>query len=371
MDARTVFAINGVTVDLGNEMLRDGSGKPIALRPQCFAVLRRLVASADTLVTKDELVAAVWPGIAVTDDSLVQCIHEIRRALNDDGHVHLKTVPKRGYRLVLPLEAQTAVDAEIARPASRRGSKSRISIPAGMIALSVAAAFVWSLAAGPTTTDTVRDSSPAIAVLPFDNIGDDPNESYFADGITEDLITDLSKIPGVFVIARNSVWGYKGESASPRTIARELGVRYVLDGSVRREGDRVRINAQLIDTLSGRHLWADRYDGAVGDVFALQDQVIANIVSALAVKLPADNATASDFVETGNPHAYDALLLGMERLRLDTHEDTLVAISHFERAAELDPDYGRAYAALAAAQLRIILSGWSTADARRGARDPS
>ena len=229
----------------------------------------------------------------------------------------------------------------------------------------MAAACVWLFAGDPSATDASHNSSTAIAVLPFDNIGDDPKQSYFADGITEDLITDLSRFPGVFVIARNSVWDYKGKSVSTKIVARELGVRYVLDGSVRREGDRVRINAQLIDTVNDHHVWADRYDGAVGDVFALQDQVIANIVSALAVKLPGDGATAADRGETRNPQAYDALLLGMERLHLDTDEDTLIAISHFERAAELDPDYGRAYAALAAAQLRIVLSGWSTADWRR------
>ena len=124
---------------------------------------------------------------------------------------------------------------------------------------------------------------PSIAVLPFDNLSDDPEQGYFADGMTEDLITDLSKISGIFVIARNSSWTYKGKPTKVQRIAEELGVRYVLEGSVRREGDQVRINAQLIDAIGGQHLWADRYDGQVGDVFALQDKVIQRIVTALAV----------------------------------------------------------------------------------------
>jgi TolB-like protein/DNA-binding winged helix-turn-helix (wHTH) protein/rhodanese-related sulfurtransferase len=360
MDVRTTFAINGVTIDLGNESLRDSSRKPVALRAQSFAVLRQLLARAGSLVTKDELVAAVWPGIAVTDDSLVQCIHEIRRALNDDGHLNLRTVPKRGYLLVLPAEPEATPGVETAPAALPKTGWLRIAIPLGATALATAAVLAWFLlSANPTFTDGGQKSS-AIAVLPFDAIGGDPRQSYFADGITEDLITDLSRIPGVFVIARNSVWGYKGKSASPATVASELGVRYVLDGSVRREGESVRINAQLIDALSGHHVWAERYDGLVGDVFGLQDKLIASIVAALAVKLPSRDA--ADTVETQNPGAYDALLLGMERLHLDTDEDALIAASHFERAIDLDPEYGRAYAALAAAQLRIVLSGWSTTD---------
>ena len=126
---------------------------------------------------------------------------------------------------------------------------------------------------------------PSVAVLPFDNLGGDPQQVYFADGMTEDLITDLSKLSGIFVIARNSVWPYKDKPTKPQQVAEDLGVRYVLEGSVRREGDQVRINAQLIDAIGGHHLWADRYDGALSDIFALQDKVIGQIVSALAVEL--------------------------------------------------------------------------------------
>jgi TolB-like protein/class 3 adenylate cyclase/rhodanese-related sulfurtransferase/tetratricopeptide (TPR) repeat protein len=199
---------------------------------------------------------------------------------------------------------------------------------------------------------------PSIVVLPFENMSADPEQGYFADGMTEDLITDLSKLSGIFVIARNSSWTYKGKSTKPQQVAEELGVRYVLEGSVQRQGDRVRINAQLIDAIGGHHLWADRYDGTLSDVFALQDKVIGQIVAAMAVKLTTGERVEAGETETDNPQAYDALLQGWDHLRQDNEEETLKAVALFEKAIELDPDYSRAYASLAAANWRISLSFW-------------
>jgi TolB-like protein/class 3 adenylate cyclase/rhodanese-related sulfurtransferase/Flp pilus assembly protein TadD len=202
---------------------------------------------------------------------------------------------------------------------------------------------------------------PSIAILPFDNLSSDPQQGYFADGITDDLITDLSKLSGIFVIARNSSSTYKGKPTKVQQVAEDLGVRYVLEGSVQREGDQVRINAQLIDAIGGQHLWANRYDGAMKDVFALQDQVITQIVGALAVKLTSNESATMSQGETNNPEAYDALLQGWDHLHNDNQDETLKAITLFEKAIRLDPDYGRAYAALAAANLRIVLSDWEAA----------
>ena len=198
-------------------------------------------------------------------------------------------------------------------------------------------------------------------MLPFADLGGKPEEVYFADGITEDLITDLAQIRGIFVIARNSVWGYRGEAAVDiPEVSDRLGVRYILEGSVRRQGDLVRINAQLVDGHDGHHLWADRYDGSLADVFALQDRVIAHIVAALAVTLPNPGTASVGEGGTSNPLAYDTLLRGRDALRRDTETDTLAAIALFEKATALDPDYGRAYASLAAAQWRVVLSFWSS-----------
>ena len=202
---------------------------------------------------------------------------------------------------------------------------------------------------------------PSIAVLPFDNLSGDPEQGYFADGMTEDLITDLSNLSGIFVIARNSSWAYKDKPTKVQQVAEDLGVRYVLEGSVRRDGDAIRINAQLIDALNGHHVWAERYDGSASDVFALQDKVIRQIVAALAVNLTSEETAQVADAETDVPRAYDAFLQGWNHFRTETTDDNTKAIAFFEQAVELDPGYGRAYAALAAAYWRIVTSGWQSA----------
>jgi TolB-like protein/Flp pilus assembly protein TadD/rhodanese-related sulfurtransferase len=199
---------------------------------------------------------------------------------------------------------------------------------------------------------------PSLAVLPFDNLGGSSENGYFADGMTDDIITDLSKLSGILVVARNSSWTYKGKSVNVKQVAKELGVRYVLEGSVRREGDSVRINARLVDALGGQHLWAERYDGSIRDVFALQDKVIGQIVAALAVSLTHDEQTRVGLVETRNPQAYDAVLRGWAHYRQGSEDETNKAIALFEQAIALDPEYGRAHAAVAAASWRIVQSYW-------------
>jgi TolB-like protein/Flp pilus assembly protein TadD len=199
---------------------------------------------------------------------------------------------------------------------------------------------------------------PSIAVLPFTNMSEDPEQEYFVDGMTDDLITDLSKISGLFVIARNSVFAYKGKTLKVEQIGRELGVRYLLEGSVRKVGDRVRINAQLIDATTGAHLWAERYDGNLEDVFSLQDKITRKIVSALAVKLTGGEQEVVARTGTDNVAAYDAFLKGWEHYRRFTEEDFQKAASYLEKAIKLDPNYGRACAALALVYWEGALLGW-------------
>jgi adenylate cyclase len=280
---------------------------------------------------------------------------------------------------IAPSQGETAPRAEPTRAGLPLPSKPSIAVPPFMDArrrwrLSfLAAAALVALVAGigawlhlrPGETAAVAHMAlplpdkPSIAVLPFDNLSADPEQGYFVDGMTEDLITDLSKLSGIFVIARNSSWTYKGKQ--PQKVAEDLGVRYVLEGSVQRHGDQVRINAQLIDAIGGQHLWAERYDGTMSDVFGLQDRVIRQIVGSLAVEFTATERLRAAEVETGNPAAYDALLRGWDHLRQDREDETLKAIASFEKAIELDQGYGRAYAALAAANLRIVVSFWGAA----------
>ncbi len=188
---------------------------------------------------------------------------------------------------------------------------------------------------------------PSIAVLPFVNMSEDPKQDYFSDGMTEDLITDLSKISGLMVIARNSTFTYKGKQVKIEQIAKELGVRYVLEGSVRRAGNEIRINAQLIDALGGQHLWAERYDGKIDKIFSLQDQITHKIVSALELKLTKREKDLVLQRGTKNVAAYDSFLKGWGHYLRFTPADIEEAIPSFRKAIDLDPDYARAYAALA------------------------
>jgi adenylate cyclase len=200
---------------------------------------------------------------------------------------------------------------------------------------------------------------PSIAVLPFTNMSGDPAQDYFADGITEDLTTDLSRIFGLFVVARNSSFAYKGRSVDLRTVSQELGVRYVLEGSVRRVGDQIRINAQLIDGNSGGHLWAERFDGTMANVFALQDDVNRKIVAALEVSLTAADEKRLVQPETTSPEAYDLLLRGFEQLNRFSRDSIAEARGLFTRAATLDPNYARAYANIAQTYAVEVNRNWA------------
>ncbi len=202
---------------------------------------------------------------------------------------------------------------------------------------------------------------PSIAVLPFDNMSGSAEQEYFADGMTEDLITDLAKISGLLVIARNSTFAYKGQSPDVREVARELGVRYVVEGSVRKAGGRIRINAQLIDAETGTHLWAERYDREATDVFDLQDEVRARIVTALRVKLtPAEEDRLARQL-TDNAEAYDYYIRGLRQESFFTQEGNLESRRMFERAIELDPAFATAYGRLATAHSLAAENGWSPA----------
>jgi TolB-like protein/Tfp pilus assembly protein PilF len=200
---------------------------------------------------------------------------------------------------------------------------------------------------------------PSIAVLPFENMSGDPEQAYFSDGIAEDVITDLSKISGLFVIARNSAFVYRGKAVEIRRVASELGVRYVLEGSVRKAGNRVRVTAQLIDGLSGGHLWGERYDRDLTDIFAVQDEVTQHIVSALSLKLTRDERQRLARKGTENLEAYDCYLKGRELHWQITRESMAQAKPMFERAIALDPGFAAAYANLARCLNIEYLNGWS------------
>jgi TolB-like protein/class 3 adenylate cyclase len=297
-------------------------------------------------------------GICVRRTVRNQVRDKLPYGFEDMGAVEVKNIarPIRAFRVLTePGVAATA------------GKRARFRLkPAIAAAAVVAVVAVGAIAwLQPWAPDLERPSTeratgqPSIAVLPFNNLSGDPAQDYFSDGITDDLVTDLSRISGLFVIASSTTFTYKGKPVNVQQVGRDLGVRYVLEGSVRRVGDRVRINAQLIDAASGHHLWADRYDRQLTDVFALQDEVTQKIVTALAVKLTAAEAEQVRQAAKVNPEAHDLFLRGQERLRRYTREANLEARDYFERVVVLDPEFARAYASIALSLTLEIFSGWT------------
>ena len=264
--------------------------------------------------------------------------------------------PVRAYRVVFdPQAAQHAAAQALPVTGNRRRSIGLAALALLIVAGSTVAVWRYSVqhesapakVVGSPTPALQLPDKPSIAVLPFVNMSGDKEQEYFSDGITEDLITALSKLSGLFVIARNSVFTYKGRAVKPKQISRELGVRYLLEGSVRKAGNRVRITAQLIDATKGYHLWAENYDGELKDIFALQDDITRQIVAALAPKLAAGEQSGSKRQETNSIEAYDLVLRGIALYFQFRKESHAMARQMFERAIALDPNYARAYVSVA------------------------
>ena len=261
--------------------------------------------------------------------------------------------------------ATPATDSAARRPARRRAwaaaAGAGLLIVAGIVAWPRLQPPAESPAATPRVPVPAVAGKPSIAVLPFDNMSGGADKEYFADGMTEDLITDLSKVAGLLVIARNSTFQYKGKARDVRDIGKALNARYVLEGSVRRSGETVRVNAQLIDAASGAHVWADRYDGELKDVFTLQDAIARNVAKALSVELTKDERERVAKRGTGNVLAYDTVLKGWEHYQRQTPDEFRAAIAEFKKATEIDPGYGRAWAALATIHWEIYTRYWGPA----------
>ena len=305
-------------------------------------------------------------GVCVSGSAYEQIKNKLSLGAEYLGKHEVKNIsePIRVYRLVL--------EPGMERPsAARRARPGWIAFGAvGLVAVGLGGAALWkfSIPSVPPVTAPTRTGNlelpdiPSIAVLPFDNMSGDPEQEYFSDGITEDLTTGLSKVSGLFVIARNSAFAYKGKSMKIETVGRELGVRFVLEGSVRKVGDRVRITAQLIDVSTGYHLWAERYDRELEEIFSLQDEVTQRIVTALAVQLTDDETGRVARTHTVSTEAYEYTLRGMEYRNRKTHSANELSREMFRKAVELDPEYAEAYSGLAHAYLMDWIFGWDRSE---------
>ncbi|MET3597096.1 class 3 adenylate cyclase/TolB-like protein/Flp pilus assembly protein TadD [Mesorhizobium shonense] len=326
-------------------------------------------------------------GICVSGKVAKEVERKLAFTFESMGEQRVKNItePVRAYRVLLdPAAAAKTLHAR------RQPRAWRFPVAAGVLVLALGLAVAWwqpwerpAQLAVPTVSEAA-DTRPSLVVLPFDNLSDDKEQEYLANGFTEDLTTALARVPGLFVFSPNAASAYKDKDPKPAEIAAALGVRYLLKGSIRRVGDDMRINAQLIDGSTSRHLWAERFDGRWADVFALQDRVVSSIAGALQLRL-VSGAPATRAGGTGNPEAYEAYLKGMDIYnRINTPEEFAQAVKYFQQAVQLDPDFGAAYAQLAWAYwdadvARVVVMGLTT-DLAQGkiyetleaaARDPS
>ena len=301
------------------------------VEPQVFDILSYLIRNRERVVSRDELIAAIWAGRIVSEFALTTRINAARSAIGDNGQEQrlIKTFPRKGVRFVgIVHEQQSQVGQRGAETEEAQGT---LTLP----------------------------DRPSIAVLPFANMSEDPEQDYFADGMTEEVITALSRCTWLFVIARNSSFTYKGKTVDVRQVGRELGVRYVLEGSIRRVGGRVRLFGQLIDASSGGHIWADRYEGDMSDVFELQDRLTESVVAAIEPELQTAEIQRLKRKPAANLDAYD-LLLRAQQLEYECTEESLTAaLGCLKDALAIDPAYAPAMALAAYCYAGGSIQGWS------------
>lgn len=358
-------------LDSGRGCLLAG-GQEVPLRPKTFTVLEFLVGHPGRLIPKDELISAVWPHGAVTDDALVQSVSELRRALGDEGAQIIKTVPRRGYRFDADVTAVSGHTLSEDRTPSAPPRPLRravfISAAAAVIVIAVAwAGWTWlhfdgAAAREPPAARIDTHAKPAIAVLPFRNPGGDETREYFADGLTQDLINALGRFSSLTVMSWNAVLPYKNSPANPEHIARVLNARYQVEGTVQEMQNRVRVTAQVVDP-EGRVLWSSRFDEAAGNLFDLQDKLTDEITAALAIRVTQFEQQRALAKRPGNLEAYDYVLRARPALRRPTRATIAAARVMLKRAMELDPSYAEAYSALAETYHIAVSMGWAESPA--------
>jgi TolB-like protein/Tfp pilus assembly protein PilF len=326
------FAFSDHTLDTDRRELRRAS-EAVSVEPQVFDLLVYLVCNRDRVVSKYDLIASVWQGRIVSESTLTSRINAARTAVGDNGKDQklIRTVARKGLRFIGDVhEGPTAVDPA---PASARPDD--------------------------TALRPLLSDRPAIAVLPFTNMSGDPEQDYFSDGISEDIITALSRLRWFLVMSRNSSFVYKGKAVHIRQVAEELGVGYVVEGSVRKSGEQVRITAQLNDVTTGSHIWAEHYDRNLTDVFAVQDDITESIVAAIEPQLYAAENFHARRKPPDSMDAWDLVMRALSYYWRVTRQDNVVAQALLEKAIAIDPNYGQALGVLATSLTFGGHMGWA------------
>ncbi len=329
------FVFGDHVLDLARRELRRES-ELVRLDPQVFDLLIYMIENRHRVVSKDDMLAAIWAGRIVSESALASRIYAARKAIGDDGkgQTLIRTVPRKGFRFVADVRVQSDEDPATAVGLPKSGGTEQPRPGLAML------------------------DRAAIAVLSFANMSDDPEQEYFSDGISEDIVTALSKLRWFFVIARNSSFAYKGKSIPMRQIGEELGVGYLVEGSVRKSRDRVRITAQLNDVTTGNQLWAERYDRSLANVFAVQDEITEAIVAAIEPQIFAAENFRAQRKPPESLHAWDLVMRALSRFWRVTPEDNVAAQKLLEKAIAIDSDYAQALAVLAASHVFGTNMGW-------------
>jgi TolB-like protein len=335
MGACVRFAFEGHVLDLDRRELTRGS-EPVVVGPQVFDLLMYLLRNREHVVTKDDLVAAVWGGRIVSDSTLTSHINAVRKAIGDTGDEQrlVRTIARKGYRFVA--EVRETLNGDTPSPARSDGPPQVVALP----------------------------DRPSIAILPFLNLSGDASQEYFVDGVVEDITVAMSRISGLFVIARNSSFTYKGRAVDVKQVGQELGVRYVLEGSLRQAANRVRITGQLVDATTGTNLWSERFEGKIDDIFALQDQMTENVVGAIAPQLQRAEIERAKHKATESLDAYDYHLRAMAKVHHGTREAVDEALILLSKAIELDAEYAPAHAMAAWCYVWRKVNDWMKDRAR-------
>ncbi|MGY8664246.1 winged helix-turn-helix domain-containing tetratricopeptide repeat protein [Bradyrhizobium sp. UFLA05-109] len=358
------FLFEDYCLDADRRELKRGS-ELIPIGPKVFDLLLFLVQNREQVVSRNDLLEAVWEGRIVSESTLTSHVNAVRKAIGDTGKEQrlIRTVSRRGLRFVGKIieermPARASVTDLATDPGVQHVKNMREPIGIFEVGAPTGARDALVLAAEAESPPPLPDK-PSIAVLPFQNMSGDVEQEYFADGMAEDIITALSRFKAPFVIARNSSFTYKARAVDVKQVGRELGVRYVLEGSVRKAANRVRITGQLVDTATGAHIWADRFDGELGDIFDLQDQVTESVVGAIAPAVEKAEIERAKRKPTGSLDAYALYLRGLALLhQFGNREANDEALRLFNRAIELDPEFATAYGRAAFCYLIARINGW-------------
>lgn len=327
------FAFQDCVLDIERrELMRKSDA--VSVGPQVFDLLVYLVQNSERVVSKDDLLEAVWGGRAISESTLTSHINAVRKAIGDSGGEQrlVRTIPRKGFRFVADVRTVEPPEREPDRGRQAGDSQSAIGLS--------------------------LPEKPSIAVLPFQNLSGDVEQAYFADGVVEDIISALSRARWLFVIARNSSFAYQGRRVDVKEVGRELGVRYILEGSVRKAQDRVRITGQLIEASTGAHLWSERFEGTLDDIFELQDQIATSVAGAIAPQVELAEIERAKRNPTRCATAYDCYLRGLAHLHRGTRDSMDEALTLFHKTIEIDRESASAHAMAAWCYFWRKVNGW-------------